>query len=249
MTQNNLGVALKESGKILAGAEKNRVLEQAKTALENALLERSKAHFPLQWAQTHNNLAQVQLELGQFQAAADGFANVVLVYPRYRAASSSAQWLYHEVLFDYAKAHDLAAGLLAHYPEDLGLRCELAEKQFTSGRQKECASQLAVLGKADLGPNYRGVLAGIEIANLIAQGQVEAAPARLADLIGLVEAQAEDFQVGWRFTGTKRYIASQALLAGHAEWLRRLFDSLELETRDQILAELLALQQEWPSPE
>jgi tetratricopeptide (TPR) repeat protein len=57
-TQNNLGIALQDQGTRTGGEHGTQLLAEAVAAYRQALEVRTRETLPLQWAQTHNNLAE-----------------------------------------------------------------------------------------------------------------------------------------------------------------------------------------------
>ncbi|MGH8480091.1 MAG: hypothetical protein ACREXK_11045 [Gammaproteobacteria bacterium] len=96
----------------------------------------------------------------------------------------------------------------------------------------------ALLADPELDPRIRIALQALEIATLLALNDTRAVPQRLERLRAAVQSQPQDFQVGWSFAGSKRFIATDQRLAPHRGWLQTLFTALEGENRDAILAAL-----------
>jgi len=78
----------------------------------------------------------------------------------------------------------------------------------------------------------------IEIANLIALRRSTEVPAKLKNLIELLEPQPADFKLQWSFEGTKHFISQSQQLAANKDWLLRLFAAMAGENRDAIIKEL-----------
>ena len=117
----------------------------AVTAYQQALEVRTREHLPLQWAQTHNNLASTYAALEDWPNAAASYANVLQIYPDYSEAYQAASRLYHEVLFQFPIAFALNQQWVERHPEDWSALSDFAEKHFTTGRFSDCAERLATL--------------------------------------------------------------------------------------------------------
>ena len=70
MTQNNLGNILGDQGIRTGGERGTQLLAEAVTAYRQALEVRTRETLPLQWAQTHNNLAKAYVALEDWPNAA-----------------------------------------------------------------------------------------------------------------------------------------------------------------------------------
>jgi len=65
MTQNNLGIVLKDLGERVSGEQGAQYLEQAVAAYRAALEVRTREQLPQDWAMTQNNLGTVLSVLGE----------------------------------------------------------------------------------------------------------------------------------------------------------------------------------------
>jgi len=238
-TQNNLGNALSQQGIRTGGEEGAKLLAQAVEAYKNALEVQTYEDLPSDWARTQNNLAKAYLKLQDWQNAAPCYANVLKVYPDYEKAYNTVGWLYHEVLFQFSEAFALNQKWLERHPEDLTVRCNFAEKHFTTSRFEECEKQIAaLLGSPDVKPENKIALRIIEIPDLLALDKADMVTSRLDILIETVAKQPKDFKVGWSFEGTKHFISQPEKLKLYREWLMTLFKATEGENLDAVLPAL-----------
>ena len=159
-----------------------------------------------------------------------------------------AQALYHEVLHDFAAAHRVTAAWVARHPDDLAVRCNLAETLLTSGQTAAARDALAaLLGPATatpaLPPETMAALRLLELAaltRLAGDGDAAATaalPARRAELRALLDAQPDDFALGWTFDGTRHYLATDPAFAPHRDALSMLFAAAD-QGRDTLRAQL-----------
>ncbi len=64
-----------------------------------------------------------------------------------------------------------------------------------------------------------------------------ALPARRAELRALLDAQPDDFALGWTFDGTRHYLATDPAFAPHRDALSALFAAAD-QGRDALRAQL-----------
>ncbi|MBV5275932.1 MAG: hypothetical protein JZU52_20600 [Lamprocystis purpurea] len=125
-------------------------------------------------------------------------------------------------LHDFASPHRVTAAWVARHPDDLAARRNLAETLLTSGQTAAARDALAaLLGPATatpaLPPETMAALRLLELAaltRLAGDGDAAATPAlpaRRAELRALLDAQPDDFALGWTFDGTPPRCAVGAL--------------------------------------
>ena len=249
MTQNNLGNVLRDLGIRVGGQQGLDYLQQSVDAYQNALMVRTRQILPLGWAQTQNNLAETYSALEQYEKAAQSYSYVLEVYPQYETAYNFAVYYYHEFAFDYAQAYALNEQWLKQFPDSLSTRTDFAEKQFTTARFSACAQQIqSLLTEPMLSASNRVALRGTLLANTLASGRAEAeVQQQFATLQEEIAHQEADFTVQWTFSGTKNFISQYEGLAPYRDWLLALFDALDQEDRDAILAALDELEATLPT--
>jgi tetratricopeptide (TPR) repeat protein len=241
MTQNNLGAALREQGTRTSGGEGLGLLSEAVAANWLALQIYTREQLPEQWASAQNNLAQAFLYLKDSANAAQCYVNVLQVYPRSRTAYEKADFLEHEVLFNYQLAFNLNQSWLRTNPNDLSALSEFAEKHFTTGRFGQSEQRISsLLVEEKLAARTKIALRAIQIANLIALNQSHEVPARMNELMESVSKQTADFKLAWSFEGIKHFIRQNQQFATRKDWLIMLFTALAAQNREQILAGLRA---------
>ena len=241
MTQNNLGIALRDQGIRTGGERGTQLLAEAVTAYRQALEVRTRETLPPQWANTHNNLAEVYVALQDWPNAAASYSNVLQVYPDAEKAYSTASYLYHEVLFQFPEAFVLNQRWLERHPDNLSALSDFAEKHFTTGRFHECAQRIgALVERPVVEVSTKIALRAIEIANLLALDNTAQVPDKLQTMIDSLAAQPDDFKVTWTFNGTQHFINQHAQLAPYRTWLGQLFSALKTEDRQMALTGLQA---------
>src|SRR5205823_850335 len=71
-----------------------------------------------------------------------------------------------------------------------------------------------------------------------ALGRTDLVEGKKTALAGLIAAQADTFDLSWRFDGTKYFIRNDYRLTPYRRWLLKLFSALEAGRRDAILLNL-----------
>jgi tetratricopeptide (TPR) repeat protein len=242
MTQNNLGAALSNQGIRTGGERGTQLLAEAVAAYRQALEVRTRETLVLQWARTHNNLAEAYVALEDWPNAAASYANVLQIYPDEEEVYRTASGIYHEILLQFPEAFALNQYWLERHPDDLSALSDFAEKHFTTGRFADCAQRIGALVKnPTMEASTKTALRAIEIANLLALNNATQVPDKLQTLIDSIAAQPDDFKVTWTFNGTKHFIDHSAQLAPYRTWLGQLFTALEAEDRQTALTGLLAV--------
>ncbi len=171
-TQSNLGDALMRQGERAEGQESVRLLAEAAAAYREALKVRTREHLPQQWATTQNNLAKALYLLKDWVNAAEGYRNVLSLYPDEDEAYSRASGIYHDILFRFQEAYELNRNWLQRHPNDLIAQADFAEKDFTTGGFVECEKMIAgLLSVPEIKESSKVALRVIEIANALALGK------------------------------------------------------------------------------
>jgi tetratricopeptide (TPR) repeat protein len=116
MTQNNLGIALKDLGGRSEGEAGRRYLEGAVAACRAALEVRTREALPQGWAMTQNNLGNLLVALSStvstddavtlLAEAARGFRNVLELYPDDLGTLRKALMIWHDRLYDFTAARE-----------------------------------------------------------------------------------------------------------------------------------------------
>jgi tetratricopeptide (TPR) repeat protein len=224
MTEHNLGSALQEEG----------FFGEAVAAYREALLVWTLAQRPQQWAMAQNNLARTYYNLKEWTSAAECYENVLAVYPEFRPAYERARFLQHEVLFNYQRAFKLTESWLERNPNDSLAAANFAENHFTTGNFDECTRRMSVLS----GAKNSIPLRVLDIANLIALNRSAEVPAKIKNLIEMLQSQKPDFKVEWSFTGVKHFISQNEQFAAKRAWLMQLIAVMDGAGRDAIVAQL-----------
>jgi hypothetical protein len=84
MTQNNLGIALKDLGEQSEGAQATAYLQQSVDAYRSALEVYTREQPPQDWAGTQNNLGNVLSDLGERSEGAQATAYLKQSVAAYR---------------------------------------------------------------------------------------------------------------------------------------------------------------------
>jgi tetratricopeptide (TPR) repeat protein len=239
MTQNNLGLALQEQGIRTGGEAGARLLAEAVTAYRHALEVRTRETLPLQWAQTHRNLAQAYAHLEDWANAGASYTNVLTVYPDNKEAYDAASYHFHETLFEFPQAFALKQQWLERHPEDIAALSDFAERHFTTGRFIECEQRIdLLLASPAVEPRVHIALRAIQIANSLALDKTDLVPGRIDALVEDIANQPEEFKVNRSFKGSRHFIGHNERLAPHRPWLMQLFDAVEGADRQAILSAL-----------
>ncbi len=248
-TQNNLAVALVEQAKRTLGLSGRKLLEEAVRLYRLALDFRTEKVLPQDWAQRQRNLAEACVLLGDDLCAADAFAEALRANPdastRASVAYTESIVRYHEILFDFAKAFELNQDWLARHPADLAAQSNFIESHLTAGHFAEVSVQLAKHWPK-FPPSVQIPLAAIEIAALTGLEKGSEATTKRNELLSLLRAQPADFQINWRFRGTRHFLATDPRFAVSWTRLLQLLDALEQPNRAAIETALAAAC--WPTP-
>ena len=238
-TQNNLGAALQSQGERTSGEESVRLLAAAVSAFREALKVYLREYFPQNFAITQNNLAKAYYLLQDWNNAAMAYANVLSLFPNDEEAYQRLSTIYHERVFEYAKAYALHEQWLRRFPEETSAQADFAETHFTTGRFAECRERIAaLLARPEIEAGAKIALRMIEIANLLALGQDAEAPAKLDLLIEAVAARPAEFKITWTFNGALHFIGQSEKLAARRDWLKLLFSAAEGANREAALKPL-----------
>ena len=242
MTQNNLGSTLMEQAVRASGSEgeaKAGLLREAVQAFEEALEVRTRQHFRPQWAQTQENLAEAYFHLEEWQQAANAYASVAEVAPRYRSAYRSAVLLYENTLFDFEKAFQLAQLWRESHPDDFDAQVRRAGLHFLTERFDVGQVQLdSIRNNPELDDPQRASVLALDLFSSLLSSPGTKLQDQLPSLIEFIEGQTEDFEIPRRFQGFIHYAQQNSRLELHLPWLTRFFTALEADNRGQILADL-----------
>ncbi len=246
--QIGIGNVLAGQGIRTGGEPGGQLLGEAVDAYKNALEVRVYEYLPVDWAQTQNNLAETYGYLRDSANSAACFTNVLKVYPDYQEAYQTASLIYHETIFNYDQAFILNQNWHERHPDDQSARLDFAEKHFTTGRFPECETRIAeILENPEVAASSQVALQAVGLANATALAKLSETNDSLERLISTVSTQVESFKVSWQFNGTRHFIdiSENEHLATHREWLLSLFQALEGENRQAILAALRQVQATW----
>ena len=232
--QHNLGLAYRSLGERLTGPEASDSLIASVTAFQNALRIRTREAYPDDWGTTKDHLARTLMLQQQWEPAAQAAEDSLIIYPKYVDGLARAHWLYHEKLFRYDRAFELAARRV-----ELGDgEVDYVETHLTTGRFDACSARAAAIDAKISAKDQRQALAAIRFACLsAAQKSDEALAAGHAlrrELAGLAKAN-------WLFSGTKHFLASSPAFASQASVWVSFFDALEQGDESKALASLAAL--------
>jgi tetratricopeptide (TPR) repeat protein len=239
MTQNNLGVALRDQAQRLPpdSPARKELLTQAVGVFRAALEIHTQTVFPIDWARAHMNLARACALLSDDRCAADSFANVLHVYPDWSEGYGEAYVRYHEKLFLFAEAYALNQAWLDRHPDDLAVWPNYIESHLTTGRLAEVSALLAKVF-AKLSPAEQVPLLAIEVFALVGQGKPAEAASKRKALRTLIDAQPADFRLSWTFGGTRHFLQTDPRFSPHKAQLLALLSALEQPNRAAILSAL-----------
>ena len=268
MTQNNLGAALRLQGERSGGKEGVRLLGEAVTAFREALkVPPARAYFarfprvaqlPRYWAMTQNSLGNVLRVQGEMVGGEEGarllgeavtaFREALKELPSYEEGYQSLASIYHERLFEYAKAFELHQQWLSRFPQNTSALPDFAQTHFTTGRFPEFSQRAKpLLIDPDLSADAKIALQMIEVANLLALDNADQVPAALTALDKTVSGQNADFRITWSFSGALNFINWQERFVSYRSWLNQFFSVAREENRDAIVKALREAQAQFPA--
>ncbi|MCP4696430.1 MAG: hypothetical protein GY862_06240 [Gammaproteobacteria bacterium] len=221
---HNLGVALKKQSERTKSEEKFSLLTEAVASFRAALEVRTQEHLPQQWAQTHRRLALAYVALENWQDATESFALLCKADLNGIQTCAATRWLYHEKLFDYAKAFALSEQWLKDHPDDQDAQLEFAEQHLTTGRFAEARVRLEGLlaGSLQQAQGKKGTRIGLMLLDIAATaGMGETAMVAnkkqaLAEYLASLEHQ--EIEGGWGFAGTRHFLAGHPAFTEYG-WL------------------------------
>ena len=222
-TQHNLGAALQDQGERSGGAEGAKLLAQAVDNYRAALEVRTKADLPQDWAMTQTNLAQAFALQGDWAGAATAAEHVLELYPEDATHLHLAGSVYHDRLFEFAKAFEFNQRLL-NVDNSSGARVGFAEKHLTTARFSECLTRWSELKDSEIDQEYFNVRDSLRFACEFGAGEADAASGSAGALLKAAQSLQK---TSWNFRGTKHFVASHpAFSAAKTAWVK-LFESLE----------------------
>jgi tetratricopeptide (TPR) repeat protein len=247
-TQNNLGIAFSSQGERAEGADGVRLLGEAVAACREALKVYTRERLPRRWAMTQKNLGTAYFLLKNWKDAAVCFENVLTLYPSDGRGYQSLTLIYHERLFEYAKAFELHQKWLSRFPQDTAVLADFAETHFTTGRFHEFSQRInPLLTDPELSASTKIALQMIEVANLLACDDANQVPVALDALYKTISDQEADFRINWSFSGTLHFIEQQEKFASYRSWLNQFFSVTQEKNRDAILKALREAQAQFPA--
>jgi tetratricopeptide (TPR) repeat protein len=222
-TQINLGLALVGQGERSSGAQATELLAQAVQAYRAALEVYTKADLPQDWAKTQINLGVALMDQGDSSAAADAIEAGLEVSPADNQSLSVAEGLYHDKLYRYDRALELAERILKIDPSPES-RLNFMEANLTASRFEDCVQQAVLIDNAS--SSQPAILIRDTLKLTCDWGAGQKSAARQTEK-ALVSKAAGLQKTGWDFAGTLHFLAaSPAFEAGRASWIA-LFESLE----------------------
>ena len=247
MTQSNLGNTLVRQGERLEGSEQARLLNEAVQAYREALKVRTREQLPQEWARIQTNLGQAYILLRDWKNAIVSFESVLYFYPTNRRAYHSLTSIYHEQLFEYAKAFERYQKWNSRLPQDMSVLPDFAETHFTTKRFSEFSQRVKpLLADPQLSPNTKIALQMIEVANLLALDNAPQVSAALTALGKSISDQEIGFRIRWNFNGTLNFINHEEKFAPYRAWLNQFFGIARGENREAILKALREAQEQFP---
>jgi len=205
-------------------------LDEAVTAYRQALLVFTREQRPQMWAMTKHNLGSALQEQGARSQEPDG-----------KRLFGEAVSAYNEALLVWTR--EQRPQLWAMAQNNLARAYfNLNEMLFRTGSFDESEREISsVLSDVRVETRIKIPLLAIEIASLIALKRSAEVPARMKNLIDLMQTQPPDFKVQWSFKGMERFVGQSQQLAEKKDWLLRFLGAMEGENRDAILKEVKIL--------
>jgi tetratricopeptide (TPR) repeat protein len=226
MVQNNLGLALRLEGERSSGKQAKDLFAEAVDAYRAALQVYTRTGKPLAWASTQNNLGNALVDEGDYAGAAKALEECLEVFPDNAGFLNTAISIYHDNLYRYDRAYELAQHWLK-VDASPDAKIGLLEQDLTTSRFEDCGKQAASIDD-DAFPNAPAAMTLIRDSMRMAcqwgAGQ-KAEAQHTANALLLKSAQLQD--VDFQFPGTRHFLeSSPAFETGRTAWIA-LFDSLE----------------------
>jgi len=192
--------------------------------------------LPDKFAETQNNLARAQDDLGNWPAAIMATEAALSVYPSSLQALARGYSIYHEELFQFDRAFEFNSRLVA-----LGhMQDYFPENHLTTARFSDCASRASDRLPQISDPHTKLALTAIRLACLSATPGP--ADARTSAAASDIFTQIHNLQkIGWSFSGTKHFLAQHPAFAPHSSDWVHLFEALEEGNEPKARTALLAL--------
>jgi tetratricopeptide (TPR) repeat protein len=226
MVENNLGLALRLEGERSSDKQAKDLFAQAVDAYKAALQVYTRTEKPLAWAMIQNNLGNALVDEGDYAGAAKALEECLEGFPDNAGILNTAISVYHDNLYQYDRAYELARHWLQVDPSP-DAKIAMLEQDLTTSRFEDCETQAAAIDDAAF-PNAPVAMSLIRDSMRMAcqWGAGKKADAQqTANALLLRSAQLQD--VGFQFPGTRHFLASvPAFDQGRASWTA-LFDSLE----------------------
>ena len=240
-TQDDLGIALRDQGERSSGAQATELFAQAVEAFRAALEVFTRADLPEWWAYTQDNLGKALADQGDLSDAANTFETTLEAFPADIDTLKGAVSLYHEKLYHYDRAYELAERWLKLDPST-DARLGLLEMDLTTNRFDDCEKQAAMVDDAAFpAPAMPMVLVRDTMKMTCQWGAGQKAAAQETEKV-LMSKSAQMQQVGWQSPGTRHFLASSpAFEQGRSSWIA-LFESLDQGDGTAMAGALLQLE-------
>ena len=220
VTQNNLGNALQAQGTRAEKSDAVRLLHESTDAYRLALLVFTREQRPQLWAMTKHNLGSALQEEG------------------IKSEGTEAQRLLQEAVAAYGEA--LLVWTRPQRPQQWAMAQNNLARAYSNLQDWTSAAKCyeSVLSDDRVDVRIKISLLPMEIANLIALKRTAEVPARMKNLIELLEAQPADFKLQSAFEGTRHFINRNQQFDANKTWLLKLLEAMDGENRDAIVREL-----------
>lgn len=234
-----LGDALMDQGTRITGDAGTRLLTEATKSYKAALQVYTPMHFPKGWTEIQQKLAKAYLALENWQGVAESNSNVLTVDPDDKKAYDSASEAYHDKLFAYDSAFDLAKQWLTSHPDDISAQADFAVTHLTTGRYDDAEQRWAeLLKRSDLSPKQTIAIRFLAIITLSALRRDSDIPQSLQNLRQIVSSQPDEFHLVSMPAGIIQYVKTTQVFAPHRAWLIELLSLAEAKDRNSFLAVL-----------
>jgi tetratricopeptide (TPR) repeat protein len=226
MVQNNLGLALCLEGERSSGSHAKELFAQAADAYREALQVYTRTEKPLAWAMTQNNLGNALVDEGDYAGAAKALEECLEDLPDNAGLLNTAISIYHDNLYRYDRAYELAQHWLK-VDASPDAKISMLEQDLTTSRFEDCGKQAASIDDAAF-PDLPAAMSLIRDSMRLAcqwGGGKKADAQQTTNALLLKSAQLQD--VGFQFPGTRHFLGlSPAFETGRASWIA-LFSTLE----------------------
>jgi hypothetical protein len=232
-TQTGLGIALMDQGLRSISVQATELLAEAVLAYRAALEVQTKVSLPQDWARTQYLLGFALMRQGERRSgaeamdlladAASAFESVLEVLPTAKSSILALSHIDHEELFRFDRVFQLDQTLVKIDP-GIPSSLDFEEANLTVSSFSGCIEQAATISDQGLSASHLLLRDALKLACQAAAGEKGAA---LVTEMALLPKSAHLQKTGWKFAGTRHFLAtSPTFEVGRASWIA-LYQSLK----------------------